>query len=163
ARAAAEPMRLTTTSERSRELFGQAILLSGNYRLDECLKSLRAATSEDANFGAGWALLSFYATDSREGAGALAQAQSLAGRISPSEMLLVRWVAALKQNNQLSAIASLNDLVRRESGDKFVLYLAGRWFVDQHDAQRAIPLFEKVLLLDPDFTPVLNRLGYSYA
>src|SRR5262249_51212609 len=95
ARAAAEPMRLTTTSERSRELFGQAILLSGNYRLDECLKSLRAATSEDANFGAGWALLSFYATDSREGAGALAQAQSLAGRISPSEMLLVRWVAAL--------------------------------------------------------------------
>jgi tetratricopeptide (TPR) repeat protein len=159
----AEPMRLTTKSDHSRELFGEAVLFSGNYRLDECLKSLRAATSEDGNFAAGWALLSYLATDSKESAEALARAQSLAGKISPSEMLFVRWVTALKKNNQLAAISDLNDLVHRETGDKFVLYLAGRWFVDQHDAQRAIPLFEKVLEIDPQFTPVLNRLGYSYA
>ena len=159
----AEPMRLTTKSEHARELFGEAVFYSGNYRLDECLKSLRTATSEDGNFAAGWALLSYYATDSKESAEALAHAQTLAGKISPSEMLFVRWVAALKKNNQLAAISDLNDLVHRETGDKFVLYLAGRWFVDQHDAQRAIPLFEKVLEIDPEFTPVMNRLGYSYA
>jgi tetratricopeptide (TPR) repeat protein len=159
----AEAMRLTTKSDRARELFGEAVLYSGNYRLDECLKSLRTATSEDGNFAAGWALLSYYATDSKESAEALAHAQTLAGRISPSEMLFVRWVTALKKNNQLAAISDLNDLVHRETSDKFVLYLAGRWFVDQHDAQRAIPLFEKVLEIDPEFTPVLNRLGYSYA
>jgi tetratricopeptide (TPR) repeat protein len=160
---AAEAMRLTTHSDHARELFGQAVSFSGNYRLDECLKSLRTATTEDPNFGAGWALLSYYATDAKESADALARAQSLAGRISPSEMLLVRWLTALKKNDQLAAISDLNDLVRKESNDKYVLYLAGRWFVDQHDAQRAIPLFEKVLELDPEFTPVLNRLGYSYA
>jgi tetratricopeptide (TPR) repeat protein len=159
----AEPMRLTTPSEHARELFGEAVLYSGNYRLDECLKSLRTATSEDGNFAAGWALLSYYATDSKESAEALAHAQTLAGKISPSEMLFVRWVTALKKNNRLAAIADLNDLLHRETGDKYVLYLAGRWFVDQHDAQRAIPLFEKVLEIDPEFTPVLNRLGYSYA
>jgi tetratricopeptide (TPR) repeat protein len=158
-----EPMRLTTKSEHARELFGEAVLYSGNYRLDECLKSLRTATSEDGNFAAGWALLSFYATDSKEAAEALAHAQTLAGRISPSEMLFVRWVTALNKNNQLAAISDLNDLVHRETGDKYILYLAGRWFVDQHDVQRAIPLFEKVLEIDPEFTPVLNRLGYSYA
>ena len=158
-----EPMRLTTASERARQLFGQAILLSGNYRLDESLKSLRAATAEDGGFAAAWAMLALFASDSREGAAALAEAESLAGKTSPSEMLLVRWVAAVKQNSQLAAISDLNDLVRRESGDKFVLYLAGRWFVDQHNAPRAVPLFEKVLELDPEFTPVLNRLGYSYA
>jgi predicted Zn-dependent protease len=158
-----EPMRLTTVSEPARQLFGQAILLSGNYRLDESLASLRAATAEDRGFAAGWALLAYFATDSREGARALAEAEGLAGKISPSEMLLVRWVAAVKQNSQLAAISDLNDLVRREAGDKFVLYLAGRWLVDQHNAQRAVPLFEKVLELDPEFTPVLNRLGYSYA
>jgi len=160
---AAEPMRLTTASEHARQLFGQAILLSGNYRLDEGLHSLRTATSEDSGFAAAWALLAYYATDSREAASALTQAQSLAGRMSPSEMLLVRWVTALKQNDQLAAISDLNDLVHREAGDKFVLYLAGRWFVDQHNTQRAIPLFEKVLAFDPEFTPALNRLGYSYA
>jgi tetratricopeptide (TPR) repeat protein len=159
----AEPMRLTTKSEHARELFGEAVLYSGNYRLDECLKSLRTATSEDGNFAAGWALLSYYATDSKESAEALARAQTLAGKISPSEMLFVHWVTALRKNNQLAAISDLNDLVHRESGDKFVLYLAGRWFVDQHDAQRAIPLFERILEIDPEFTPVLNRLGYSYA
>jgi tetratricopeptide (TPR) repeat protein len=163
AKPAGQPMRLTTASEHARELFGQAILQSGNYRLDECLKSLRTATSEDASFAAGWALMAFYATDAREAANALTQAQSLAGRMSPSEMLLVRWVAALKKNDQLGAISDLNDLVHSEAGDKYVLYLAGRWFVDQHDAQRAAPLFEKVLVFDPEFTPVLNRLGYSYA
>jgi len=159
----AEPMWLTAKSEHARDLFGEAVLYSGNYRLDECLKSLRAATSEDGNFAAGWALLSYFATDSKESAEALAHAQTLAGKISPSEMLFVRWVTALKKNNQLAAISDLNDLVHRETGDKFVLYLAGRWFVDQHDAQRAIPLFERVLEIDPEFTPVLNRLGYSYA
>ena len=78
-------------------------------------------------------------------------------------MLFVRWVAALKHNDQIGAISNLNDLVKRESGDKFVLYLGGRWFVDQRDQQHAIPLFEKVLALDPEFTPVLNRLGYAHA
>jgi len=78
-------------------------------------------------------------------------------------MLFVRWVAAIKKNDQLAAISNLNDLTKRESNDKFMLYLAGRWFVDQRDQQKAVPLFEKVLMLDPDFTPALNRLGYAYA
>src|SRR5262245_5488165 len=160
---AAEPMRLTTHSDQARELFGQAVLFSGNYRLDECLKSLRTATTEDPNFGSGWALLSYFATDAHESAEALARAQALAGKISPSEMLFVRWVTALKKNDQLAAIASLNDLASHESRDTYVLYLAGRWFVDQRDVARAVPLFEKVLAIDPAFTPVLNRLGYSYA
>jgi predicted Zn-dependent protease len=158
-----EPMRLTTTSEHAREIFGQAIVLSGNYRLDECLQSLRTAVGEDANFAAGWSLLAYFATDAHEAAEALAHAQGLAGKNMPSEMLFVRWVAAIKHNDQIAAISNLNDLVRRESSDKFVLYLAGRWFVDQRDQQKAIPLFEKVLALDPEFTPVLNRLGYAYA
>jgi tetratricopeptide (TPR) repeat protein len=161
--ASVEPMRLTTKSEHARDIFGQAIVLSGNYRLDESLKSLRTAVGEDANFAAGWSLLAYFATDAHETADALAHAQSLVGKTSPSEMLFVRWVAAQKHNDQLAAISSLNDLTKRESGDKFILYLAGRWFVDQRDQQKAIPLFEKVLLLDPEFTPVLNRLGYAYA
>src|SRR6266436_717815 len=158
-----EPMRLTSKSEHARELFGQAIVLSGNYRLDECLKSLRTSVGVDPDFVAGWCLLAFYATDSHEAADALAHAQSLVGKASPSEMLFVRWVGALKHNDQIGAISNLNDLVKRESGDKFVLYLGGRWFVEQRDQQHAIPLFEKVLALDPEFTPVLNRLGYAYA
>ena len=158
-----EQMRLTTKSEHARELFGQAIVLSGNYRLDECLNSLRTAVGEDADFAAGWSLLAYFATNAHEAADALAHAQNLAGKISPSEMLLVRWVAAVKHNDQIAAISGLNDLTKQESGDKYVLYLAGRWFVDQRDQQKAVPLFEKVLLLDPEFTPVLNRLGYAYA
>jgi predicted Zn-dependent protease len=162
-RANVEPMRLTTTSEHAREIFGQAIVLSGNYRLDESLKSLRTAVGEDANFAAGWSLLAYFATDAHEAADALAHAQSQVGKTSPSEMLFVRWVAAQKHNDQLAAISNLNDLTNRESGDKLILYLAGRWFVDQRDQQKALPLFEKVLVLDPEFTPVLNRLGYAYA
>jgi len=162
-RANAEPMHLTTKSERAREIFGQAIVLNGNYRLDECLNNLRNAVGEDANFAVGWSLLAYFATDAHEAADALAHAQSLVGRTSPSEMLFVRWIAAQKHNDQLAAISNLNDLTKRESGDKFILYLAGRWFVDQRDQQKAVPLFEKVLVLDPEFTPVLNRLGYAYA
>src|SRR4029077_2522228 len=158
-----EQMRLTTKSEHARELFGQAIILSGNYRLDEGLKSLRAAVAEDANFAAGWSLLAYFATDAHEAADALTRAQRLAGKSSPSEMLFVRWIAAQKENDQTAAIYNLNDLTKRESDDKFILYLAGRWFVDQRDQQKAIALFEKVLVLDPEFTPVLNRLAYAYA
>jgi tetratricopeptide (TPR) repeat protein len=118
---------------------------------------------EDATFAAGWSLLAYFATDAHEASDALAHAQSLVGKSSSSEMLFVRWVAAMKHNDQIAAISNLNDLTKRESGDKFVLYLAGRWFVDQRDQQKAVALFEKVLVLDPEFTPVLNRLGYAYA
>jgi tetratricopeptide (TPR) repeat protein len=158
-----DQMRLSTKSEHARELFGQAIVLSGNYRLDECLKGLRTAVGEDPTFAAGWSLLAYFATDAHEAADALAHAQSLAGKTSPSEMLFVRWVAAAKHNDQIAAISNLNDLTKRESGDKYILYLAGRWFVDQRGQQKAVQLFEKVLVLDPQFTPVLNRLGYAYA
>jgi len=160
---APEQMRLTTSSAHARELFGQAVLQSGNYRLDECLQSLRTAVGVDPNFATGWGLLAYFATDAHEAASALARAQSLAGKASPSEMLFLQWVGSLKKNDQLAAISNLNDLVHRETGDKFVLYLAARWFLDQHDQQRAVSLFEKVLALDPQFTPVLNRLGYAYA
>ncbi len=158
-----EQMMLTTTSQHARDLFGPAVVLAGNYRLDESLKSLRSAVAADPNFAAGWALLAYQATDSREAAEALTQAQRLVGKASPSEMLFVRWVGALMRNDQLAAISNLNDLVHRETGDKYVLYLAARWFLDQHQKQRAVPLFEKVLALDPGFTPALNRLGYAYA
>jgi len=67
-----EQMRLSTKADHVRELFGQAIVLSGNYRLDECLASLRTALTEDPDFAAGWGLLAYYATDSREAAEALA-------------------------------------------------------------------------------------------
>jgi predicted Zn-dependent protease len=70
-------MRLSTKADHVRELFGQAIVLSGNYRLDECLASLRTALTEDPDFAAGWGLLAYYATDSREAAEALAEAQHL--------------------------------------------------------------------------------------
>ena len=131
-----EAMSLTAKSEHARQLFGEAFILSGNYRLDECLKNLRTATAEDADFAAGWSLLAYFATDAHEAADALTHARSLAGKSSPSEMLMVRWVAAIKQNDQIAAISNLNDLVHRESSDKFVLYLAGRWFVDQRDQQK---------------------------
>lgn len=156
-------MTLTTRSPQAQQLFGQAIVESGNYRLDECLNDLRSAVKEDPNFAAGWALLSYYATNSKEAAESLEQARKLAGLASPSEQLLVRWIGALKSNYQLGAISSLNDLVAASPNDKYVLYLAGRWFFDQGKQQRAVSLFEKVLQLDPSFTPVLNRLGYAYA
>ena len=156
-------MRLTAGSEKTQARFGEAITFSGNYRLDECLKTLRWAVAEDPDFAAGWSLLAYYATDSHEAASALEHAQKLAAKASPSEMLFVRWVVALKTNDQIAAISNLNDLVKSESRDKFILYLAGRWFLEQKDSQRAIPLFEKVLQLDPQFSPVLNRLGYAYA
>jgi len=154
---------LTAASARSRELFGQAIVDAGNYRLDECLAGLRNSVKEDPNFAAAWALLSFYSPDSKESTSAIERANKLAGQASLGEQVLIRWISALKSNYQIGAIASLNDLVAAAPNDKYVLYLAGKWFSDQNKPQRAVALFEKVLRLDPNFTPVLNRLGYAYA
>ena len=71
-----EAMRLTTNSEKARSSFGEAVTLSGNYRLDECIRTLRAAVGEDPNFAAGWSLLAYFATDSHESADALALCQT---------------------------------------------------------------------------------------
>lgn len=154
---------LSTRSAHARELFGQAIVNSGNYRPDECLNNLRDAVKEDPNFAAAWALLSFYSPDSKESTAALDRANKLAGQVSLGEQVFIRWISSVKSNDQLSAIASLNDLVAAAPKDKYVLYLAGRWFSGQNKPQRAVALFEQALQLDPNFTPVLNRLGDAYA
>lgn len=154
---------LTTSSPHAKELFARAIVAAGNYRLDDCLNDLRGAVQEDPSFAAAWALLSFYSTDSKEATAALEQAKKNAGQASLAEQVLIRWISSLKNNYQLGAIASLNDLVAAAPNDKYVLYLAGHWFSDQNKPQRAVALFEKVVQIDPNFTPVLNRLGYAYA
>jgi len=77
-------------------------------------------------------------------------------------MLFVRWVGTLKRNDQIGAISNLNDLVKRESGDKFVLPGGTLVCGPARPAARDSSV-EKVLALDPEFTPVLNRLGYAYA
>ena len=156
-------MALTTKSERARQLFNESIVQAGNYRIDECLNDLRGAVKEDPTFASAWAVLSLNATDSKEAAQALEEARKSAGLASPSEQLLVRWIAALKSNYQIGAITSLNDLIAAAPKDKNVLYLGGRWFFDQNKQQRAVKLFESALQVDPNYTPVLNRLGYAYA
>jgi len=65
------------------------------------------------------------------------------GKASPSEMLFVHWVDRLSATINWAQFPNLNDLVRRETGDKFIFVFGGALVLDQHNQQKALRCLKK--------------------
>ncbi len=105
---------------------------------------------------------SYAANRSQPNAEALKRAKALAATATPDEQLLVNWLVAVQQGDNLIAIGAMNDLLARFPADKHVLYLTSEWLYFQQDYDRSRKMMERILDIDPNFPPALNMLGYSY-
>ena len=120
------------------------------------------ATEKDPDFALGYAVLSFASRKAIPNSAALARAKALLPHATPDERLLVRWMTSVQERDLLPAIASMNDLLKRYPNDKHVLYLTSTWLYSQQDYERSQKMMEALLIQDPNFSPVLNMLGYAY-
>jgi tetratricopeptide (TPR) repeat protein len=153
---------VSTRSQEARKLTEQALDKYENVMLDDSVVLAEQATQKDHDFALGYAVLTFAARRSTGNSSALARAKTLLPRATPDEQLMVRWMTSIQDRNLLPAIASMNDLLKRYPKNKHVLYLTSEWLYTQEDYERAQKMLESLLLLDPNFPPALNMLGYSY-
>jgi len=154
---------VTTSSAQARTSFEKAMREFEEYRIPESLQDLRTATKADPNFAQAFILISRMSQDPAEQAATCKQAKQLAAKVSPSEQLLIRWLADAQENNYLPAIAAMNDLLAKYPRDQRLAYLAGDWLMQQFRYEQAVAVLERALALNPDYAAALNDLAYGYA
>jgi tetratricopeptide (TPR) repeat protein len=154
---------VTTSSAQARNSFEKAMREFEQYRIPETLQDLRAAAKADPNFAQAFILISRMSQDPAEQASTRKRAEQLAVKVTPSEQLLIRWLADAQQNNYLPAISAMNDLLQRYPRDQRLAYLAGDWLMQQFRYEQAVAVLERALALNPDYTAALNDVAYGYA
>jgi tetratricopeptide (TPR) repeat protein len=154
---------VTTSSAEARSSFEKAMREFEEYRVPDTLQDLRAATKADPNFAQAFILLSRMSPDPAEQAGTRKRAKQLAPKVSPSEQLLICWLADAQENNYLPAIAGMNDLLAKYPRDQRLAYLAGDWLMQQQRYEQAVVVLERALAIYPDYAAALNDVAYGYA
>jgi len=154
---------VTTSSTRARTDFEAAMQNFEQYRLNESLQFLRAATKTDPKFAQAFIMIAKISKDPTEQDEARAQAKQLASKASRGERLLIRWLAGAQEDNYLPAIAAMNDLLAKYPRDARLAFLAGDWLTLQERYHQAATVLEHALKILPDYPAALNDLGYTYA
>jgi predicted Zn-dependent protease len=153
---------VATKSDEARKLLEKAIDQYENVLLDTSVSNAHLAATKDPHFALAYAMWSYAANRSQPNPEALKRAKALAPKATPDEQLLVNWLVAVQQGDNLVAIGAMNDLLARFPTDKHVLYLTSEWLYFQQDYDRSRKMMERILDIDPNFPPVLNMLGYAY-
>lgn len=153
---------VSSKSPEARKLVETALDQYENVLLDMSVSSAKKATEKDSRFALAYAVLAFAARRGEPNPVARQKARELAKNAPLEEQLLVRWMTSVEDENLLSAIASMNDLLAKYPNDPHVLYLTSEWLYFQQDYDRSRAMMEKILTIDPNNAPACNMLGYSY-
>ncbi|HWZ43848.1 MAG TPA: tetratricopeptide repeat protein [Candidatus Saccharimonadales bacterium] len=156
---------LSTKSAEARAALQRGVVKWENHRMAQAVDDFRKATQADPDFAVAHLFLSTLTSNPEEQSSELKKAVALRDSTSmtEAERLLISWLSNTSQNQILPAIASMNELLGRYPKDKHLLYRAAIWFRNQRQSARALPLYERLLQLDPEFADALNQLGYTYA
>jgi tetratricopeptide (TPR) repeat protein len=153
----------TTNSQDARRAFQGGLENLENQQTHRAHNDFRLAIRSDAQFALAHLFLAYDNSDPSEERAELDKAQTLSANASKPEQMLVKWLAGSQQGQMVPAIAAMNDLLAAYPNDKVLLFLAGRWMVQQQNYEPAQKLLERAIAIDPNYPAALNELGYGYA
>src|SRR5437763_13205021 len=158
---------VTTKSDEARQLFNGAVVKLENMHGPDAMKDFRKAVQIDPDFAFANLMISFVTVDQNidpaEQLAARDKAKAARSKVSRGEQLLIDWLTSSSEGKMVPAIQAMNQVVEEFPNDKLLLWMAGIWVENQQQITRAIPMFERVLKLDPTFAPPLNEVAYCYA
>jgi tetratricopeptide (TPR) repeat protein len=161
--ARSKTMPVTASSEPARSLFEKGMRDYENLYLEQSTQDWRDAVAADPNFALAHAWIAFNSNVPSEVVAERAKAKALASSVTPGEQLMIKWIVDVQENNFVSGIAAMNDMLAMYPKDKRLLYLAANWLMGENDNERARVLLERALKIDKDYPAALNDLAYSYA
>jgi tetratricopeptide (TPR) repeat protein len=159
----AKDIPLTTNSEDARRAFQGGLENIEKQQTQRAHLDFRAAARADANFALAHLFLAYDNGNPSEQRAELEKARALAVNASKPEQQMVEWMAGAREGQMVPAISALNDLMAEYPQDKFLLFIAGRWMVQQQNYEKAQRLLERAVAIDPNYPAAFNELGYAYA
>ena len=158
---------ITTKSAPARQLFVDGLVKLQNLDVPEAMQDLHKAIQLDPDFALANIMISFESVDPSvdpaEKVAARERANAAKSKVSRGEQLVIDWLSNSSEGRIVPAIQAMNEVLEQFPNDKFLAWLGAVWVENQQQISRAIPMFERVVRLNPDFAPPLNELAYCYA
>lgn len=158
-----ETLPLSTNSAAAKASFRKGMVYVENLRTDEALVAFKQSAKSDPNFAMAQLFVAYITKDPAEESAARTKAKALAAKATPGEQLAIKWLTGIRENDFVSAIAAMNDLLSQFPRDKQLHFLAGRWLVQQEEYEAGERMLEKALVVDAAYPAALNEIGYAYA
>lgn len=157
-------MQISTKSPKAHAFFEQGLAKIEMLHVQAGLEKLRLAVQADPHFALGHIFINFFSENPAEQLAERDQALANRRYAGPEEQLIIDWLANASQAHWITAIQSMNGALERYPRDKHLAWLAGWWLaVQQNQSPRAVPLFERVIKIDPSFADAWNEAAYCYA
>ncbi|HEV2988020.1 MAG TPA: tetratricopeptide repeat protein [Candidatus Angelobacter sp.] len=154
---------VTTSSPAAARYFETGMVHYENHRWNFALRDWNEAIKLDPNFALAYTWICFTTVDPAEESAARAKAVALMKNITPSEQLMVRWMAGVHSDNYLEGISAMNDLLAMYPHDKRLNFLVGYWLYKQDQYDLAKKLTLKALAEDAKYATAYNQLAYLYS
>jgi tetratricopeptide (TPR) repeat protein len=153
---------LTTHSQQSRELLAKAWELD----LDEveqikAIAVLRKMVKLDPHFAMGHEILSQCSRDPGEQVREQKAAWEMRQYASRAEQLAIEWFQNAADHKLIPAITDMNEVLHQYPHDKWVVFLANWWLMQQMQFERAAAVYENSGITDS--AGLINNAAYTYA
>lgn len=152
---------VTSKSAAAKKAFEQGVVDYENLKMANSLDQWRNAVKLDPDFALAYSFISNVSTDPTEKAATREKAKALAAKVTPAEQSFIRWYAATQENDFITAISSMNDLLSQLPKDKRVRLYASTWSLTHGAYERALDLAEQALAIDAKYPAALNQAGYA--
>jgi tetratricopeptide (TPR) repeat protein len=153
---------LTTHSPESREL------LAKTWELDQdegeqikAIAVLRKMVNIDPNFAMGHEILAQVSRDPGEQVKEQKAAWATRQYGSPAEQSVIEWFQNAADHKLIPAITDMNEVLSQYPHDKWVVFLANGWLMEQMQYDRAAAVYENSGITDSP--GLLNNAAYTYA
>lgn len=150
---------ITTSSPEALKYYYDGLRELRAYNFAAAQDKWRKAIELDPNFAMAHLHMAFVPVSPVDQVMQLQKAIASRDSVSPGEQKLLDWLANAMQGKMISAVQAMNDALAMYPEDNTVNWGAALWLQSRGACDRAIPIYERVLSHDKDFTPAWRGLG----
>lgn len=153
---------LSTKSAKILKLLDQAwVLDSDKGELKKSIEVMRKVVKMDPKFAMGHEILAQISLDPAEQVKEQEQATATKTNASAAEQAVIDWFQNAADHKLIPAITSMNEVLRQYPHDRWLVFLANSWLMEQTQYQRAVEVYEKSGIKNSP--GLINNAAYTYA
>jgi len=153
---------ITTSSEEALSNFLKGRNLSERFKRQEAIQYFEKAVELDPKFAQAYFYLAISGPTIDEMLKRLDKAKSLMDDVSKGEKLLILYLEANLNNDQVKEKQTLDQMVLEYPNDERAYLLLGEYYYKLQEYNTAISCFNSSIKINKDFEQVYNMLGYTY-
>lgn len=162
AKAPADKIAITTSSDEARTLYVQGRDLAEKLRATDARRLYQQAVAKDSQFALGHLGLATTSGTNKEFVEGVTRAASLAGGVSEGERHMLLGLEAQMKGDPAGVMKHYGELVRLFPNDERAHNLLANFHFGRQEYDKAIAHFVKATTINPSFSQSYNQLGYAY-